>query len=529
MMSLVFLFLVFLIIFTYFRYTFTYWKRKGFPYIKPSMPFGNITDSFMRKLSLGNNLHELYKKSTKPVVGIYLSVRPALLIRDANIAKAILSSDFEYFYDRGVHCDEENDPLSATMFALSGQKWKQMRQALSPTFTSGKLKNMFPTIMETATELQKCVEPIAKQNKSIEMFEMAARYTVDIIGSVFFGITVDTINNPENKFREIGKIAQGENLSVAIRSVGLLLMPKLLEIARVGIMPPYVGRYVTNLVKDTIEYREKNSVTRNDFMQLLLQLRNTGKVSASDETWQTQAAEGGQKMMSVEQCAAQVFLFYIAGSESSAMTICFCLHELCHQRSLLLEAQHEVDAMLQRHNGNVTYDNILELNFLDKCINETIRKYPALPILNRICTKDYHIPGTDYTIEKGMPIIVSLFGLHKDPKYFPEPEKFKPSRFDKNNKDFVSNAFYPFGDGPRNCIAQRMGKIVVKVALVMLLSKYDFQCIDSDQPHELNFKTSTLNLSLANDVNLRVSERKSTEAAANGDVHPTNGKICNGH
>ncbi|XP_059614215.1 probable cytochrome P450 6d4 [Phlebotomus argentipes] len=512
----------------FFRNTFLYWKRKGFPHLTPSIPFGNIGDTVRQKLSLGNCLHELYKQSTEPFVGIYLFFRPALLIRDANLAKSILSSDFEYFYDRGVHCDEENDPLSATMFALSGQKWKHMRSVLSPTFTSGKLKNMFPTIMETATQLQNYIDPLAKEGKIIEMFELSVRYTVDIIGSVFFGITVDTINNPENKFREIGKIAQGDNLSVALRSVGLLLVPKLLEIFRVGIMPPFVGKFVINLVKDTIEYREKNSVTRNDFMQLLLQLRNTGKVSASDETWQTKAEDGGKKMMSIEQCAAQVFLFYIAGSESSAMTICFCIHELCHQRTLLLEAQREVDDMLRRHNGKVTYDNIQELPFLDKCINETIRKYPALPILNREATKDYPIPGTDRIIEKGTPVIISLFGLHMDPKYFPEPEKFKPSRFDKGNNDFVSNAFYPFGDGPRNCIAQRMGKIVVKVGLVMLLSKYDFHCTDSDHPHELHFKTTTLNLSLMTDAHLKVTTRKSAQLAENG-ITAANGKIWHGH
>ncbi|XP_055684922.1 probable cytochrome P450 6d4 [Lutzomyia longipalpis] len=513
-------------LFVFLRNKFTYWKRKGFPYIKPSIPFGNISDTVKQKVSLGNCLHELYRKSSNPFVGIYMFFRPALLIRDANLAKNILTSDFEYFYDRGVHCDEENDPLSATLFALSGQKWKTMRSSLSPTFTSGKLKNMFPTIMETATQLQNYIEPRAEAGKTVEMFELCARYTVDIIGSVFFGISVDTINNPENTFRQIGRIAQGENLSVAIRSVGLVLVPKLIRIFRVGIMPPFVGKFVINLVKDTIEYREKNSVTRNDFMQLLLQLRNTGKVSASDETWQTKA--GGKKMMTIEQCAAQVFLFYIAGSESSAATICFCIHELCHQRNLLIEAQREVDEMLRKHNGKVTYDNIGELTFLDKCINETIRKYPALPILNRMCTKDYTIPGTDYVIEKGTPVIVSLLGLHKDPKYFPEPEKFKPSRFDKGKEDFVPNAFYPFGDGPRNCIAQRMGKIVVKVGLVTLLSKYDFHCTVSDQPHELEFKLSTLNLSLSDDVKLKVTTRKST-LLTNTEISAANGKIWHGH
>lgn len=81
-----------------------------------------------------------------------------------------------------------------------------------------------------------------------------------------------------------------------------------------------------------------------------------------------------------------------------------------------------------------------------------MRKYPALPILNRECTIDYQIPNSHLTIQKGTPIIISLFGMMRDPEHFPEPMKFIPERFLETNRNYNPNAYIPFGDGPRACI-----------------------------------------------------------------------------
>ena len=82
---------------------------------------------------------------------------------------------------------------------------------------------------------------------------------------------------------------------------------------------------------------------------------------------------------------------------------------------------------------------------------ETMRKY-AFPILNRECTNDFRMPNSDFTIKKGTPIVISLYGISMDPEYFPEPEIFMPERFSEEHKNYDENAYYPFGEGPRHCI-----------------------------------------------------------------------------
>jgi cytochrome P450 family 6 len=84
---------------------------------------------------------------------------------------------------------------------------------------------------------------------------------------------------------------------------------------------------------------------------------------------------------------------------------------------------------------------------------EALQNYPPIPILKRECTKDYEIPGTDVVLENGMTTVIPIYALHRDPKYYPEPERFDPERFNANEKAKRHQFVYlPFGEGPRICI-----------------------------------------------------------------------------
>ena len=207
--------------------------------------------------------------------------------------------------------------------------------------------------------------------------------------------------------------------------------------------------------------------------------------------------------MTYEQIAAQVFVFYIAGTESTSSTTSFTLHELSQNPHLMKRAVDDIDKTLAKYNQEISYDSINDMKFIDLCVKETLRKYPALPILNRECTMDYRIPGTNLTIEKGTAIVISLLGIHRDEKHFPEPERYNPDRF--TDEAFASRAYLPFGEGQRNCIAYRMGIQATKVALVVLLSKFKFEALEKS---EIEFAANTIPLDAKYGIKLRVSIRK---------------------
>lgn len=94
-------------------------------------------------------------------------------------------------------------------------------------------------------------------------------------------------------------------------------------------------------------------------------------------------------------------------------------------------------------------------------VSETLRMYPTLPFLDRVTTETYKMPNSDVVLEKGTPIYISMLGMHFDPEYFPDPNKFDPERFNEENKrNRPSCVYFPFGEGPRACIGKKIDLII---------------------------------------------------------------------
>lgn len=427
------------------RRQFNYWERKKIAFIQPSIPFGNLKAVVKTEKSMGDAINDLYHQTNKPFIGIYLLFRPAILVRDPELVKHVLVTSFSHFHDHGVFCDVENDPMSANLFSLSGAEWKALRSKLTPAFSSGKLKVIFHTVQANGQKLQLHLEKSIADKNVVELKDLCSRFVVDVIGSTIFGVESNSINHRDDGLFRIGRQLAGSRTKFldGVRVLGSFLCPSLMKFLRIKSLPAYVSNYMLDLVKKTIEYRESNEVAPNDLMQLLLNLRNTGSVDGS-------SLQSG-KSLSVEEIASNIFLFYIAGSESSSSTISFCIHEISQNVNLMAEVVTEIDKVLKKYNGEVTYEGIMEMRLVEKCAYETMRKYPGLPIMNRICTKDFPVPDSNVVIKKGTAVIIPVLGMQTDPENFPDPMKFDPYRFDGQNAD-CKNAFFPFGDGPRNCI-----------------------------------------------------------------------------
>lgn len=88
---------------------------------------------------------------------------------------------------------------------------------------------------------------------------------------------------------------------------------------------------------------------------------------------------------------------------------------------------------------------------LGKRTAETMRKYPPVQALARVCTKPYRVPGTDVDVDVGTAVLIPVYAIHHDPRYYPEPDAFDPERFSKDGAR-PAGTYLPFGDGPRICI-----------------------------------------------------------------------------
>lgn len=145
------------------------------------------------------------------------------------------------------------------------------------------------------------------------------------------------------------------------------LFPQLQKILKIKATDQDVEDFMVSVVQQNMEYREKNNITRKDFFQLLVQLRNAGEVAA-DGDWETKI-NNNEKQMSIHECAAQSFLFYLAGFETSSSTISFCIYELARNPEYQKRLQQEIDEVLMKHNGIFTFEAAQEMKYMDQCID----------------------------------------------------------------------------------------------------------------------------------------------------------------
>ncbi|CRK87139.1 CLUMA_CG000948, isoform A [Clunio marinus] len=462
---------------------YSYWDSVGIPNLKGKIPYGNLQSVVRKQRSFGTAIYDIYTQTKEPFLGIYLFFRPAILMKDPELIKNVMVTDFKHFHDRGVHCDPKNDPMSASLFALPGDAWKSLRQKLTPAFTSGKLKGMFPSILNVGQNFTNVLNPMADKEQLIDIRDLAGRYVIDCLASIAFGQNdVSCLNDPNHDFRaSLQRINDNSKFIDIIRRTAVFVCPKLLNLFRMSGLPSFMQEFCLKLVTKTVEERERNNIERKDLMQYLIQLRNSKEHNIDADEWKINSSNNSKKNMSIEEIAGNVFLFYIAGNESSSSTIAYTLYELTQNEDLLKQAQRDITSVLEKHAGELTYESIMDMNYIDLCVKETLRKYPGLPILNRECTQDYQIPNTKHFITKGTSIIISLLGIHRDSRFFPNPNCYDPERFTEEKHEYDEDMYMPFGTGPRNCIAFRMGLMVSKLAIVLLLLNFNFEATSKEQ------------------------------------------------
>lgn len=363
---------VFTFLYCYLRRTYSYWERKGFKtFPDVNLIFGHFKAAFAQKESIGLFFMRVYRSTTEPFLGVYGILRPILFIKDPELVRTILIKDFAHFSDRGVHCNEDYDPLSAHLFTLTGSKWKNLRGKLSPTFTSAKLKAMFSTFIDCGSTLQNYLENSINKNEVLDLREISARHSTNIIASIAFGIDIDTISQPNHEFRENGRKIFASTFLNAIRFFLKFIAPKLMLIFHIKAIPSDVEHFIKTVVKKNLEYREKNNVTRKDFFQLLIQLRNGGTVQLDDQ-WNTVIkADENQKTMTLNEICAHAFVFFAAGFETSSTTLSYCLYELAKNSEIQKRVQNEIEKVLQKYNGQNSYEAVMDMIYLEKCIDGT--------------------------------------------------------------------------------------------------------------------------------------------------------------
>ncbi|KAJ8688568.1 hypothetical protein QAD02_024363 [Eretmocerus hayati] len=470
------IFALFVALYYYFSSPLSYWMTRGIPGPEPVPLYGNLKPMMFGQMSVGDFVKQQYDQyKDQPVFGIYASRTPILIINDPELIKEVLIRSFSSFASRGIRIFEKVEPLSANLVNLEPARWKPLRAKQTTMFTSAKLKDMFNLVLECADSLEKVLEKITSENEVVECCEVAARYTTDVIGACAFGIDMKALGDEESEFRKVGKRFTHADKWRAFKIRFKQICPGLYQLLRPIMYDHEINDFFIGSMMQTMKYRKENNIRRGDFVDLLIDLKDNPEKLDTIELTDT-------------LLTAQAFAFFFAGFDTSATTIGHALYELALNKRIQSELRKEIIKELGNCGGRFSYSGIENMKYLHKVFNETLRKYPVATILTRQATEPYTFSQIGLKIPKDMRVWVPVFGIHRDPKIYPDPEKFDPERFDDDvAKGRHQSHYLPFGVGPRNCIGARFGTYQTKIGIITIVKNYELDiCEKTSIPYKIN-------------------------------------------
>ncbi|KAF6207106.1 hypothetical protein GE061_018345 [Apolygus lucorum] len=472
-----------------------YWKKRGIPFIPATSLFSkDIIRSFLLTPAL---LSEIYDRSKgKSFIGFFQMREPVLMVCTPDVINAVLNKDFHSFSStRKSECSSESDPLSQHLLALDGEKWKNIRSRLTPAFTSGKLKSMFPIIDSHVDEFLQFLEK--HQGESIDAEEICSCLSITNILSCSFGLQTECQNPNNARFIQVGKKAFEAGFWTLLKARFRMMFPRLFNLLKLKGYVSGHANFCADFVREVIEHRKMTGFHRPDFVEILMKLR-------SDEV---DKGEDG-KSLSDSLIIAQVFSFLVAGYETTTTTLSCALFELAQDahaaEKLRTEAQDAMELC-----GSLNYESVNSMDFLDRVIKEVLRKHPPVIFIPRVCTKKTTIPGTSALLEEGTQLLIPVLALHRDPKYYPYPDEFLPQRFTSHSAklSLPDTPYLPFSEGPRKCIGMRFALLELKIALAKIVMDFDLK-LDETSPKVITVEEFARTYKMKNRIKL-IFKRKS--------------------
>lgn len=392
------------------------------------------------------------------------------MIKDPELIKEITVKSFDHFTDRRSFIGEELDSFWArNLFASNGQRWRNLRNTLSPSFTGSKLKMMHDLIRDCA---QQFVDFFLQQNEdiiNIEARQTFSKYSNDVIATTAFGVQCNSLQKPENEFFRMGQEAVNftglkflkfflYGMSPALAKVRILsfifnFLHFSFQLLKIKVIPSKISDYFTRIITETVKIRKDLNIIRPDMIHLLLEAQK-------EET----------AHITLDDIVSQAFVYYLAGFETVSTFLSFAFYEL----TVHPDIQQRLRLEIEKNFHNLTYENVQNMKYLEMVTSEVLRKWPAMGFIDRKVTKPYTITAEKpLHLEEGLICFIPMFAVQNDPKHFPDPTKFDPERFNDVNKPKINPyAYLPFGSGPRACIGVRFALLEAKLLICYVLKNF---------------------------------------------------------
>ncbi|XP_033121421.1 cytochrome P450 3A24-like, partial [Anneissia japonica] len=262
---------VIVLLYVYGTWNFSYWKNRGISGPKP-LPFvGNSLDIFLKTTPIHQVILE-YIIEYGPIVGYFEGRKRQIIIGDLDKLRQIFTKDFNHFQDHRKFSDLDCKPFDKGLSQLKGREWKRVRNTVTPTFSSGKLKMMVPLINNACKTLPGRIDDLIKAKDDINVTDMYGCLMMDVVASTNFGLHLDSVKNPENPFiKNIKTILNGGRLWLFVLVMMLPVVGKIMRLLGVGLFNSESINFFTDVTDQVVKGRKSDpNDERVDFIRLMI-------------------------------------------------------------------------------------------------------------------------------------------------------------------------------------------------------------------------------------------------------------------
>jgi cytochrome P450 len=386
------------------------------------------------------------------IVQFPLGRRLAYLISDPDDIRHVLSRNAAN-YRKGIGVDESAPLFGEGLLSVAGDRWREHRALLQPAFQSANLER-FASLVTTFVNAAIAQWRLRSANGApVDIAAEMSRLALCIVCKMLFGVDLQA--------RASRIVADLELVGDwAMRRTGALLaLPPRLSIAAHPSVRAALKRVNRLAAEIAAQIDRTGEGHEQDFASLLCCMHRPGRSHAEAE----------------RRIRDEIVTFLVAGHETTAATVSWAWYLLCKHPEAMAKLRAELHVELK--DQSPTYQQLTRLRYTRMVVDETLRLYPSVWMITRRAVSDDIVGG--YRVKAGSDLLVNVYSLHRHPRFWPDPNAFRPERFDGDLKQAANAAYWPFGAGPRACVAGRFGMAEAMLIIASIALRARFKLVSS--------------------------------------------------
>lgn len=330
---------------------------------------------------MNRQLYQEMVQANNPIVGAMdIFGATNLYIVDPDLIRNIVVKDFDHFVNnRGVQTSKSSKYFSKMLFIMKNEQWKGVRAKLTPTFTTGKIKRMFAIFQNSNNRMNNYTNELIghPQNKQrdLDMQKLFFKFGMDVIANCAFGVESQVWKQKLDNLSIFEQMAK----KLEFRFDGLLMLkfmlvvvaPKVADFFEVEVLDNQAQQYFAGLIKEMLRQRRQSGERKEDFLQLIMDAQQ-GILKMDEDAQEVDKeviATAATVTFTDEDLVANALLFFFAGFDTTQTVLIYTLYSLALEQHVQEKLYEEVKGVTDKTNGQISYDAVMEMTYLDCVIN----------------------------------------------------------------------------------------------------------------------------------------------------------------